>query len=190
MILEAKIGFLADLRVLVSWPIAIAEPVPISALGPEPSGSVFFKVPVDSEATHMGQVQTQSNPVAEQSEPKPDGSDILFFDSEPTRVGCRRRCRDMSGLSQCLCGETVGPGDAGSIQCQRAGCETIWVSKFDAFASSKLKRLSIIFGVLCMTMRDHNIGPVRHVHRQKRHGASSCCNNPPNRPPLRMSRTP
>lgn len=50
--------------------------------------------------------------------------------STPTRMGQRRKVRDMSGLSMCLCGDHAQAGNAGSIQCQRAGCETVWVSKF------------------------------------------------------------
>ena len=60
--------------------------------------------------------------------PEPSGSDVSFFDSEPTRMGSRQRCRDTGGLSLCLCGESVQSGDVGSIRCQSAGCETIWVS--------------------------------------------------------------
>ena len=55
-------------------------------------------------------------------------ADALFFASEPTRTSQRRRCRDMSGLSQCLCGDTAKPNEEGSIQCQKVGCETVWVS--------------------------------------------------------------
>jgi len=52
----------------------------------------------------------------------------LFFESEPTQVGRRWKCRDMSGLSQCLCSDSARPDDTGSIWCQRARCETVWVS--------------------------------------------------------------
>lgn len=45
-----------------------------------------------------------------------------------TRTGRSLKRRDMSGLSLCLCGEAAVPGDARSIRCQRAGCETVWVS--------------------------------------------------------------
>jgi hypothetical protein len=48
--------------------------------------------------------------------------------TELTRTGRRTKRRDMTGLSQCLCGEKAQSDDAGSIQCQRAGCETVWVS--------------------------------------------------------------
>ena len=34
--------------------------------------------------------------------PEPSDSEVIFLDSEPTRVGCGRRCGDMSGLSLCL----------------------------------------------------------------------------------------
>ena len=52
----------------------------------------------------------------------------FLLTSEPTRAGRRRKCRDMSSLSLCLCGVNMQPDTAGSIRCQRAGCETIWVS--------------------------------------------------------------
>jgi len=67
-------------------------------------------------------------------------------------MGCRQRCRDMSGLSQCLCGVSVQKGDLGLIQCQRDGCETTWVSNCVDFESSRLSlnRLSIIFSVSAM----------------------------------------
>jgi hypothetical protein len=35
----------------------------------------------------------------------------LFFKSEPMCVGQRQKCRDMSGLSLCLCGESARPDD-------------------------------------------------------------------------------
>ena len=49
--------------------------------------------------------------------------DPLFIESEPTRTGRRRKCRDMSRLSQCLCGDTAKPNEEGSIQCQKVGCD-------------------------------------------------------------------
>ncbi|KAI0282665.1 hypothetical protein BC826DRAFT_1133945, partial [Russula brevipes] len=48
----------------------------------------------------------------------------LSIISTPTRMGQRRKVRDMSGLSMCLCGDHAQAGNASSIQCQRAGCET------------------------------------------------------------------
>ena len=180
MTFGAEICFLADLRVPVA-PIASADSIPITE--PEPSGSVLF-LP-DSETTHigvMGRAQIKSNPIAERSGPESSRSvppDILFLDSEPTRVGRRRRCRDMSGLSLCLCGESVKPSEIGSIQCQRAGCETIWVSKCVDFASPRLNLLSIIFGVLGMRIQDQDIGLVRCAHRLRRHVIGSCWNKSP-----------
>lgn len=47
--------------------------------------------------------------------PESSGSDAVFFDSEPTYVGHKQRCRDMSSLSQCLCGEGMRPGDESAI---------------------------------------------------------------------------
>jgi hypothetical protein len=62
------------------------------------------------------------------AENEPLSSLPTFFASEPTRAGRKRKCRDMSGLSLCLCGDTAKPNDMGSIRCQKAGCETVWVS--------------------------------------------------------------
>jgi hypothetical protein len=78
-------------------------------------------------------IESCANPVAESSVSAP-----IFFDSEPTRTGRRRKCRDMSELSLCLCGVNAEPGDIGSVQCQRQGCETIWVS-------SLIVTMSILF---------------------------------------------
>ena len=67
-------------------------------------------------------------PINSLSTPVTDQSTTVFFKSEPMRVGRRQKCRDMSDLSLCLCGDSTRPDDAGSIRCQRAGCETVWVS--------------------------------------------------------------
>jgi hypothetical protein len=40
---------------------------------------------------------------------------MLFFESELMYMGQRQKCRDMSGLSLCLCGDSTRPDDAGSI---------------------------------------------------------------------------
>ena len=101
------------------------------------------------------------------SDPEP-----LFFESEPTHAGQRRKCRDMSGLSQCLCGDTAKPNEEGSIQCQKVGCETVWVSSrfhdrpvmfFDSLANYVH---SITFSALGTKMHwhVHEAGPVMHVH--------------------------
>jgi hypothetical protein len=55
--------------------------------------------------------------------------------TEMTRAGRRSKRKDMSGLSLCLCGEGAEPHVAGSIQCQRAGCETVWVSILVSFVT-------------------------------------------------------
>ena len=67
--------------------------------------------------------------------PPTDSRNAGTSDTEPffpvlemTHVGRKRKCRDMSGLSLCLCGVSVQPDDVGSIRCQRTGCETVWVS--------------------------------------------------------------
>jgi len=54
----------------------------------------------------------------------------LFLDSEPMHVGRKWKAKDMSRLSVCLCGENAKPGDVSSIQCQKAGCATVWVMLF------------------------------------------------------------
>ena len=54
-------------------------------------------------------------------------TDPIFIDSEPTRAGRKRKAKDMSGLSVCFCGERAKPDDVDSIQCQKAGCATLWV---------------------------------------------------------------
>ena len=66
----------------------------------------------------------------------------------------------MSGLSLCLCGESVQPDDTGSIRCQRTGCETVWVSNCCEFAGSRLNRVSIIFSVLGIRTQDQDAGLV------------------------------
>lgn len=115
IVYEVKICFLANLQILVA-PVASADsiPNPITTSEPLCSSSVFLQVPLNSETTHMEEVQTNK-----QSEPESlaSGSDFLFFDSEPTCVGYKQRCRDISGLSLCLYGEQVQPEDIGSIQC-------------------------------------------------------------------------
>jgi len=132
---------------------------------PEPSGPVSFQGLLDSKTTHTGQAQVKSNTITERSEPGSSGSDLLFFNSELTRGGCRRRCRDMSGLSLCLCGESVHPGDVGSIRCQRTGCETTWVSTCVNCTGSRLnQQLSIIFAALGMRIQGLDIGLVRRAH--------------------------
>ena len=98
--------------------------------------------------------------------PVTDQSTTLFFESEPTRVGRRRKCRDMSGLSLCLCGESARPDDAESIRCQRAGCETVWVSlTFNTFRIlTDNGTHSTTFDVLDTRTHDQGHGRVRPVH--------------------------
>ena len=99
------------------------------------------------------------------SDPEP-----LFFDSEPMCASRRWKCRDMSRLSQCLCGDTAKPNEEGLIQCQKVGCKTVWVSScfhnqpmmlFDLLANSVH---SITFSALGMRVRVHKAEPVMHVH--------------------------
>jgi hypothetical protein len=78
-----------------------------------------------------------------------------FLNSEPTHVWRKRKAKDMSGLTLCLCGECAEPGDVGSIQCRKAECATVWVcysATFDKFMADTAH--SIIFNVL--GMRTHN----------------------------------
>jgi hypothetical protein len=95
-----------------------------------------------------------------------DKSTTLFFESELTCVGRRRKCRDMSGLSLCLCGDSARLDDAGSIRCQRAGCETVWVS----FTSDPFRILidndtcSTTFNASGTRTHDQDHGLVRPVH--------------------------
>jgi len=149
VIFKAKIGFSVDLQVLVAS-LTSADPAPITT--PKPSGSILLNVPLNSKIIHVGKAQILSNAITEQSGTGLLDSNLQFFDSEPTCVGRKQRCRDISGLSVCLCGERVREGDVDSIKCHRNGCETIWVSCCIDFSCSRLKRLSIIFDALSMMM--------------------------------------
>ena len=92
------------------------------SLVPPPTHHADTSIVHQSEGSKMP-TNSLSTPI-----PVTDQSTTLFFESEPTHVGRRRKCRDMSGLSLCLCSDSARPDDAGSIRCQRAGCETVWVS--------------------------------------------------------------
>jgi hypothetical protein len=84
-----------------------------------------------------------------------------FLDSEPTCVGRKRKAKDMSGLTLCLCEERAEPGDVGSIQCRKAGCATVWVcysATFNKFVADTAH--SIIFNVLGMRTHDQEAGYV------------------------------
>ena len=87
-----------------------------------PAPALLDSEPIQSEVEESARVPEGEGSVRV-SDPDP-----LFIESEPTHTGRRRKCRDMSGLSQCLCGETAKPNKEGSIQCQKVGCETVWVS--------------------------------------------------------------
>jgi hypothetical protein len=95
------------------------------------------------------------------------GSDVqpFFFASEPTHAGRRRKCRDMSSLSLCLCGVSAQPDSVDSIQCQRAGCETVWVSDpfLLPFKRFWLNLYSIIYNVLGTLMWVQESGLVMHA---------------------------
>ena len=141
MIFEADTGFLADLRALLA-PIASMDLDSVPIAVPAPIAS------------------TDSIPMAASDSP---GLNPIFFDSEPTRVGHKRRCRDMSDLSLCLCGGSVHPGDVGSIKCNRAGCEMVWVSNSVDFESPRLNKFSTISGALGMRRREQDNGFVRYA---------------------------
>ena len=82
-----NIHFLADLQVLVAAPmvpIAHADSIPITTPASEPSGPVLSQVPLSSETTHVGQVQVTPNAIVGCSELS--GSELLFFNSKPTRI--------------------------------------------------------------------------------------------------------
>jgi|SRR6266852_6634991 len=74
-----------------------------------------------------------------------------FLDSEPTRAGRKRKAKDMSGLTLCFCGERSKPGNVGSIQCQKAGCATVWVgySILTHLASLWLILLILVSSSMC-----------------------------------------
>ena len=81
----------------------------------------------DVEALLM-KTELLPEPIAVNSEPIVVDSEPIFIDSEPTRAGRKRKAKDMTGLSVCLCGEHAKPDDVGSIRCRKTGCATIWVS--------------------------------------------------------------
>jgi hypothetical protein len=95
--------------------IKTAEPK-LMHVGPRPRPTTPIAI-TEPECTHMG-------PTAELECAHMGPTTEL----ELTHTGRRWKHKDISGLSQCLCGESVLLGDVGSIQCQRAGCETVWVS--------------------------------------------------------------
>ena len=95
-------------------------------------------------------------------------------DKEPemTHTGrsLKRRWQDLSSLSQYLCGESAVPGDTGSIQCQKAGCETLWVSNRYIIPLKHwlIMLTSITLRALGMRrMPIQKVGHVRFVRRQK-----------------------
>jgi len=86
----------------------------------EPVRSVLGSAPA---LVDLEQMQNEEEAFMRGSDPDP-----LFFESEPTRTSRRQKCRDISGLSQCLCGDIAKLNEEGSIQCQKIGCKTVWVS--------------------------------------------------------------
>jgi hypothetical protein len=93
--------------------------------------------------------------------PAPTTPDVPAPEPELSRTGRRWKRKDMGSLSLCLCGETAQPGDRASIQCQRVGCETVWVSDVSiVFEHSGLNQLSTTLDVLDMKMYVHAPGPV------------------------------
>jgi len=167
VIFEADTGFLADLRALLA-PIASEDSIPITASASIPSvdsDSIPITVPAPTSIASADPV-----PLAACDSRRPNP---LFFDTEPTRVGCKQRCRDMSDLSLCLCGQSVHPGDVGLIKCNRAGCETVWVSNSVDFSSPRLNKCSTISSALGMRTREQGNGVVKYAFSIRRHGGSS-----------------
>jgi len=92
------------------------------------------------------------------------GPEPVFLDSEPTRAGRKRKAKDMSGLTVCLCGERAKPDDVGSIRCRKAGCATLWVccsTTFENFMTNTT--YSITFNVLGIRTCDRKPGYVTHA---------------------------
>jgi hypothetical protein len=54
--------------------------------------------------------------------------------------------RIVDALNGCLCGQVLGPGNDGVIECKAKGCETHWVSHFSR-PFSMVKKLYFI-GIL------------------------------------------
>jgi hypothetical protein len=79
--------------------------------------------------------------------------DLLFFESEPTCTGRRQKCRDMSGLSQCLCGETVTIRP----RCRLNSYSGSVVDRCGPLLSSGLKRLSRVVTGLVMCKRSREV---------------------------------
>jgi hypothetical protein len=82
----------------------------------------------DVEAIMAAKTGSLSEPFLLNSEPMCVAlTEPIFLDSKPTRIGRKRKAKDMSGLTVCFCRECARPGNVGSIQCWKAGCATVWV---------------------------------------------------------------
>ena len=140
-----KIGSLTEPTFLASEPMRV--------------GSSTQPILLNSEPTHIGSLTEpimflNSEPTRAGSSTKP-----TFLDSEPTHAGRKQKAKDMSGLTVCLCGEHIKPGDEGSIQCQKAGCATVWVCDSATFDKSMANTsYSITFNVLGMRMHNQEAG--------------------------------
>jgi hypothetical protein len=135
-------------------------------LGSEPmhAGSSTQPIFLDSEPTRAGPL-TEHTLLQVDYEPMHAGlsTEPIFLNSEPMRTGRKRKAKDMSGLTICFCGERAKLGDAGSIQCRKAGCIAVWVCypTFNRFMADAAH--STIFNVLGMRTRDRGAGYVIHA---------------------------
>ena len=64
------------------------------------------------ELVNLEPIQPEGEVSTRVSDPEP-----LFIESKPIHTSQRQKCRDMSGLSQCLCGNTAKLNKDGLIQC-------------------------------------------------------------------------
>jgi hypothetical protein len=119
----------------------------------------------DVEAIMAAETGSSSEPFLLNSEPtRVASTEPIFLDSEPTHTGRKRKAKDMSGLTVCFCGERARPGDAGSIQCRKAGCATVWVC-YSATSNMFITNAaySTIFNVLGMRTCNREAGLVSHA---------------------------
>jgi|SRR6266851_10114359 len=90
--------------------------------------------------------------------------------THPLHIQVKGKLLNWQVTSTCLCGDIAKMNEEGSIQCQKVGCKTVWVSShshdqpimcFDLLANSIY---SITFSILGTRMHVHKAGPVMHVH--------------------------
>ena len=108
----------------------------------------------NSSGPEVATYEIEAIMMAAAAESPTEVNEPIFLDFEPMRAGRKRKAKDMSELTLCFCGERVKPGDVGSIQCQKAGCATVWVSYSATFMIMADTACSIIFNVLDMRTHD------------------------------------